>query len=69
MDGLVQTNLGQQAFYTKTFHSLVLHIIQTSSNKNVTISELEVNEQKRYKLLINEWQKQCHEKIAGKRVA
>ncbi|HGJ5859154.1 DNA helicase IV [Arsenophonus nasoniae] len=62
MDGLVQTNLGQQAFYTKTFHSLVLHIIQTSSNKNVTISELEVNEQKRYKLLINEWQKQCHEK-------
>lgn len=62
MDGLVQTNLGQQAFHTKTFNSLVLHIIQTSSNKNITISELEVNQQKRYKLLISEWQRQCHEK-------
>lgn len=62
MDGLVQANLGQQAFHTKTFNRLLLHIVQTSSNKNITISELEVNQQKRYKLLISEWQRQCHEK-------
>ncbi|MFS1538195.1 MAG: DNA helicase IV [Candidatus Phlomobacter fragariae] len=62
MDELVLTDLGQQEFHAKTFESLVLHIIQSSSNKNTAISEFEANEQKRHNLLISEWKKQCHEK-------
>ena len=62
MDELVHIRLGQKAFHAKTFYSLLSHIIQTSSNKNITISELEVNEHKRHNLLIREWQKQCQEK-------
>ncbi|MFS1563864.1 MAG: DNA helicase IV [Candidatus Arsenophonus phytopathogenicus] len=64
MNELVHTDLGQPAFQAKTCNSLVLHIIQSCSNKNVAISELEINEQKRHNFLISEWRKQCHERKA-----
>jgi len=64
MNELVHTDLGQSVFQAKTCNSLVLHIIQSCSNKNVTISELEINEQKRHNFLVSEWRKQCHERKA-----
>ncbi|MDT9587552.1 MAG: DNA helicase IV [Candidatus Arsenophonus melophagi] len=62
MDWLVHNHVGARGFHTKTFNNLVLDIIQTSKNKHFSISELEVNQKKRYKLLINEWRNQCYKK-------
>ncbi|WP_380181510.1 DNA helicase IV [Kalamiella sp. sgz302252] len=64
MNERIQARLNTSGLQARTFHALALHIIQQGSNKSPVISELESDSEKRQKLLIETWQRQCSEKKA-----
>ncbi|WP_440864562.1 DNA helicase IV [Symbiopectobacterium purcellii] len=64
MNERIQACLHTDAVQAKTFHALVLHIIQHATRKAPSISQLESNGALRHALLIKTWQQQCAEKKA-----
>ncbi|KGD73597.1 DNA helicase IV [Tatumella morbirosei] len=62
MNKRVIKSTGEANVTARTFHSLALHIIQQSSNKQPKISQLETDADFRRKMLTDVWQQQCAEK-------
>lgn len=62
MNQRVIKSTGEATITARTFHSLALHIIQQSSNKQPKISQLESDAGFRRQMLTEVWQQQCAEK-------